>query len=115
MNVRAISTPPSRYRAAITASQLSARIACFRGPSGCSIRIGNSDGESGDDTLASMPCASSRPRTTSVSIDEWLRKISTGLESDLMDLDDHHRHVVVRLGAAHEGAHLANDAFPDRG
>ena len=33
-------------------------------------RTGNSDGDNADVTLASMPCASSNPRTTSVSIDE---------------------------------------------
>src|SRR5687767_6260517 len=61
-----------------------------------------------------MLCASSRPRTTSASIDECVRKTSftsSGRELRLADLHDNHGHVVVRLAVADERTHLADHAL----
>ncbi len=72
----------------------------------------------------SIPCASSRPRTTSASIEEWLRKIIAGdpearrggrgrVRHVPGHLQHDHRHVVVRLRVADEGSDLAQDALAD--
>ena len=80
-------------------------------------------------TLVSMPCASSRPRTTSASMEECVRNTSTGgrcfdtgrpvqqppRPRSPVHLQHDHRHVVVRLGVADEGADFAHDALADAG
>ena len=102
--------------------------------SSCSV-IGNGVRGMSDCTSVTMPCASSRPWTTSASIGDWVRKTVTrsvmGISGRLagrraaigrahtairaatgsLDLHQDHRHVVVLIGAADERLDLAQDAL----
>src|SRR6478609_7827880 len=74
-------------------------------------------------TIAGMPWASSRPRTTSASIGDGVRKITTRSASGSSTSDRHarrhhqqdlhqdHCHVVVLVGGADERFDLAQDAL----
>ena len=69
----------------------------------------------------SIPCVSSRPRTTLASICDGVRKMTTrsgigvtpprvrSVGERLLDLDQDHRHVVVLIGVADERLDLAQD------
>src|SRR5215831_3005120 len=89
-------------------------------------RTGNTEGASADPTFDSMPCASSRPRTTSASIDECVRKMTTGALDDrsgvtrldgraVPHFEHDHRHIVVRLRVADKRLDFAQHALADAG
>src|SRR4051812_21028717 len=87
---------------------------------------GNGVRDRSDDTIVAMPCVSSSPRTTSASICDGVRKMTTssvirgrrasdrnlvGGHERVVHFQENHRHVVMLVGGTDERFDFAHDAL----